>query len=656
MRNPSIAVQLSVGSSSSRSDSSETQTIHRGSSVNAGGSAAFMATEGNLNIAGSNISASDVVLAAKDQVNVVNTTDTASTRSSSSTKSTSVGLSFGTNGFGISAAMANAHGDANSDAAIQNASHVTGANSVAIVSGGDTNVIGSQIAGRQIAADVGGNLNIASVQDMTVSAAHQSSAGGGFAISQSGGGGSFSSQHGNASGNYAAVEEQSGIHAGEGGFDITVKGSTDLKGAVIASDADASRNTLNTGTLTFSDLQNRSDYSASSSGFSAGGSIGTAQSGIGPSSVSGAGGVVPMMSQSESGSSNGITRSAISAGTINVTDREHQTQDVANLSRDTSSTNGTVSTLPDVNNLLDKQGDMMNAASAAGEAVATQIGMIANAKRDGALKDAKAAYERGDLDAMQGYLDTADSWSESGSNRIALHVAGGGLIGGLGGGGIGSAAQGAAGAGMSAYLANRTQQFADAVAEEAGSKLIGNIAGNVASTLGGGIIGGTAGAAAASNVNLYNQNNNRKESEAAKEAKELRQILDKERAMLAQKSVKTADTGAATVRPPTGALAGKDAKSTFWTSTKDKTPVENAYGHSTKHGGEFPEYQNSVQYVQSAQDFVNNPPDGTLIKTRPNGDTLFYDPATNTFASKNKDGAPRTMFRPSAGMDYWNKQ
>ncbi|MDR5884351.1 hemagglutinin repeat-containing protein, partial [Caballeronia sp. LZ032] len=74
MRNPSIAVQLSVGSSSSRSDSSETQTIHRGSSVNAGGSAAFVATEGNLNIAGSNISASDVVLAAKDQVNVVNTT------------------------------------------------------------------------------------------------------------------------------------------------------------------------------------------------------------------------------------------------------------------------------------------------------------------------------------------------------------------------------------------------------------------------------------------------------------------------------------------------------------------------------------------------------------------------------------------------------
>lgn len=104
------------------------------------------------------------------------------------------------------------------------------------------------------------------------------------------------------------------------------------------------------------------------------------------------------------------------------------------------------------------------------------------------------------------------------------------------------------------------------------------------------------------------------------------------------------------------ANSGNGDKSTFWSSTKDKTPVENAYGHSTKHSDEFPEYQNSVQYVQATRDFINNPPDGTLTKTRPNGDTLYYDPATNTFASKTKDGAPKTMFKPAAGMDYWNKQ
>ena len=80
--NPSIGVQVSVGSSNSASQSSEDQTTQRGSTVQAGGTAAFVATgdgtagSGNLTVAGSNVSANDVVLAAKNQVNVVNTTNT----------------------------------------------------------------------------------------------------------------------------------------------------------------------------------------------------------------------------------------------------------------------------------------------------------------------------------------------------------------------------------------------------------------------------------------------------------------------------------------------------------------------------------------------------------------------------------------------------
>ena len=42
--------------------------------------------------------------------------------------------------------------------------------------------------------------------------------------------------------------------------------------------------------------------------------------------------------------------------------------------------------------------------------------------------------------------------------------------------------------------------------------------------------------------------------------------------------------------------------------------------------------------------------------TRKNGDTLFYDPKGNVFAVANKDGAPRTMFKPDEGMAYWEKQ
>lgn len=87
----------------------------------------------------------------------------------------------------------------------------------------------------------------------------------------------------------------------------------------------------------------------------------------------------------------------------------------------------------------------------------------------------------------------------------------------------------------------------------------------------------------------------------------------------------------------------------IWTSTGSKTSVENAFLHWKKHAEEFPEYRNSLQYVQGARRFVKNPPNGTLTKMRANGDTLLYDPRTNTFAVKAANGSPRTMFRPAGG-------
>ncbi|MFD1554503.1 hypothetical protein ACFSHT_02525 [Paraburkholderia silviterrae] len=405
-------------------------------------------------------------------------------------------------------------------------------------------------------------------------------------------------------------------------------------------------------------MENHSHYSANSMGGSAGLSPGpTSDKAVGPASVPGAGGVVPMMAQNESGDESATTRSAISAGTISITDPTHQKQDVATLSRDTTDTNGTVANTPDVNNILNQQADTMQAAQAAGQVVAQGIGAYADKKRDDALDAAKTAFRNGDLDGASAALADFDSWSEGGGARAALHIAGGGLIGGLGGGALG-AFGGAAGAGLSSTLTPQTKEAGDAVAGGTGSSLIGNISGNILSGLAGGLIGGSAGAAMASNVNLYNQNNDKNETEAQKGARELRKQLDKERAMLGQGGAKV-PSGAQAATVPSSALAAGAAaggKSTFWSSTKDKTPVENAYSHSTKHGDEFPAYQNSVQYVQGAQDFVNNPPPGTLIKTRPNGDTLYYDPATNTFASKTIGGAPKTMFKPSAGMDYWNRQ
>ncbi|MFX1766169.1 hemagglutinin repeat-containing protein [Paraburkholderia sp. A1RI-2L] len=501
---PDIGIKVSIGSSKSESQSSEDQVTQRGSNIQAGGTAAFVATTGDVTIAGSNVSANDVVLAAKNQVNVINTTDTDSTRSSNSSSSASIGVQYTAGGgFGVSAAMSNAHGDANSDASIQNASHVNGANSVTVISGGDTNIIGSQVNGKQIAADVGGNLNITSVQDVTNSAAHQSSTGGGFTISQYGGASaSVTAQRGHADGDYAGVSEQAGINAGDGGFNVNVKGNTDLKGGVISSAADASQNSLTTGTLTFSDVENHSHYSANSAGISAGAGVGSTGKAVGPGSTPG--GAIPM-ALNESGDQSATTRSAIGAGTINITNGASQAQDIGTLSRDTTDTNGTVAKTPDVNNILNQQADTMAAARAAGQVVAQGIAAYAGGKQAEAQKAADAAKLAGDMDAYAKYQAEANSWAEGGQARTELHIAGGALLGGLGGGSIGTALQGAAGAGVASAFADKLNGLAGEIGSATGSTTLGNVASNVLAGVGGAAVGGGMGGFTASNADLYNR-------------------------------------------------------------------------------------------------------------------------------------------------------
>ncbi|WP_460902163.1 hemagglutinin repeat-containing protein, partial [Paraburkholderia jirisanensis] len=511
---PDAKIELSYGSSHSKSTSSEDSMTNRGTNVSAGGTAAFVATgsgvpgTGNVTIAGSSITANDVILAAKNQVNLVNTTDTDTTRSSNQSSSASVGVSYGTQGFGISASMAKAHGDANSDLATQNSTHINAANTATIISGGDTSLIGANVTARQVSMDVGGNLNIASVQDTMTSRAKQESTGGGFSISQGGGSASFSHSSGKANGSYAGVNEQAGIQAGDGGFSITVAGNTDLKGGLIASDADASRNSLSTATLTFSDIQNHSEYSAHSGGFSAGGTMGDGggnYSTHGNTSGKGTGGAAPMLSQSDSGSDSATTRSAISAGTISVTDTANQKQDIASLSRDTSDTNGTVARLPDLNNLLDRQADMMAAASAAGEAVSRRIGDFAQSKYD----EAKAA---GDQEGM-------NAWKEGGTARADMQMAGAALVTGLAGG---NALGGAAGAAIASLAAGKLNDVSSAIAGShptASSDLneaLGNIVANAIATNAGGAIAGNAGSVSGYNVDRFNRQFHPDEKKAIK--------------------------------------------------------------------------------------------------------------------------------------------
>ena len=61
-------------------------------------------------------------------------------------------------------------------------------------------------------------------------------------------------------------------------------------------------------------------------------------------------------------------------------------------------------------------------------------------------------------------------------------------------------------------------------------------------------------------------------------------------------------------------------------------------------------------YVRAAHDFADHPPAGAQTLHRANGDTLIYDPRGNVFAVVARDGAPRALFKPDDGADYWAEQ
>ncbi|VVD93338.1 filamentous hemagglutinin [Pandoraea soli] len=511
---PEAKVELSWGSSSSKSTASSDSAQNVSSNIKAGGTAAFIATgdaasgKGNVNIIGSNIDAKDVLLQANNQVNLSHSTDTETSRSDNESKSGSIGVSYGTSGWGVSASLSKSNGDANSDSKFQNNTHINASQTAVIASGGDTNIVGANVNADKVIARVGGDLNIASVQDTSESSAHQQSMGGGLSVSMGGASGSLSFSRGNASGNYAGVEEQSGIQAGGGGFDVGVMGNTDLKGAYIASTADPSKNQLTTATLTFSDIENHSEYSANSFGVGGGATIGNGGANertTGNSSGKNTGGISPMLPQMESGSERATTRTGVSEGAITLTDEANQTQDLASLNRDTADLNGTVTRTPDLQDLLNDQSRLMQAATAAGEAVARDIGTYADRKADEALKLAEKTIDPA-LKAQ--YLQEAKDWSDGGDYRATMHAAGGAIVAGLGGG---NALGGALGAGATSKLGAMLNDLSDQIRSRRPTgnadidEALGQIVATGVGTAVGAVAGGTSGAVTGFNTDRFNR-------------------------------------------------------------------------------------------------------------------------------------------------------
>jgi len=211
--------------------------------------------------------------------------------------------------------------------------------------------------------------------------------------------------------------------------------------------------------------------------------------------------------------------SATRVDTITITGQANQKQDVATLNRDTSNLNGTVSKTPDLQNVLNKQSDLMNAATAASETIAKQIGNYAD-KKEQAARDAAAATDDPALKAQ--YMQDAKNWAEGDDNRVALHIAGGALTGGLTAGGWG-AAGGAAGAGVSAKVAPELTEIAQSIKDAGltGNKDVDELLGNVTSNLlaggAGALAGGGTGALTSAAVDRFNRQLHQEEKTLAKQ-------------------------------------------------------------------------------------------------------------------------------------------
>jgi filamentous hemagglutinin len=439
-----INLAFSVGASSSQGRSEQTSNTVRGSSVSAGGSVAITANgeggDGNILVQGSDIKVGvDATLKAANEVRLIAAQETSEQHSRNSGASGSVGFSIGTDGLLFTASASGNRGKGGGEEVKQVNSHVDAGNKLSVASGGDTTISGAVVRGRQVELDVGtsgqGNLNIASQQDTSTYQSRQQSLGGSVSVGMGKMGGSASYSQSKVNSDYASVIEQSGVKAGDGGFQVNVRGNTDLKGGVIASSEQAAAentNRVTTRTLTQSDIENRASYEAQSVGISGGYSTGK----------DGGLSALPPLVAGASESASSTTRSGISGGVIKITDEKQQQaltgktaeQSVASVNREVSSSKEGSNALKPI---FDKEEIENRTAIAA--AFTRELGSFLNnrakeadeAKRkldDAITEERSKPPEQRDEARLRGlteqYLD-AEKWSSGGTyRRYATAIAG----------------------------------------------------------------------------------------------------------------------------------------------------------------------------------------------------------------------------------------
>ena len=337
-----VNIRVSIGSSSSRSESSYEANTFDGGSMESNGDIIIEANsadsiKGNIKAVGETISGKTVRLMASNDVSLQAATNTSEKLENAKSKGWSVGANISVTGGGILGFDASANAakqKSNTKVTTHTGTTVVGSDGVTITSGKDTHISGSKVIGKSVTADVGGNLSIESLQDTKTYVGESSNKG--FSVSTNAGSlsnVSMSSSKGKMKSDYASVTDQAGIYAGDGGFAINTAETTSLTGAVIDSTANSNKNKLSTGSLVVKDIENTAEYTSRNVGMSYN-HVGEFKnlSKAGQDAVWNTLGKLPNLLPDSSKSNSSTTKSAISNGTIEVRDTDFNIQ---TLSRDT---------------------------------------------------------------------------------------------------------------------------------------------------------------------------------------------------------------------------------------------------------------------------------------------------------------------------------
>ncbi|WDB22944.1 hemagglutinin repeat-containing protein [Escherichia albertii] len=404
--NNTVGVSLSYGSQSSKSEQRAEQTVAKGSALTAGNNLSIQATgsgvkgvDGDLTIQGSQIKAgNNVLLQANRDVNLVSAENTSKLEGKNTSSGSSVGVGIGVGpggpGLSLSASVNQGKGSEKGNGTTHTETTVDAGKQLTIISGRDTTLTGAQAGGETVKVDAGRHLTLTSEQDSDRYDSKQQNASAGGSIGTGSASASVSHSRDKMHSNYDSVQEQTGIFAGRGGFDVTTGQHTQLNGAVIASTATADKNRLDTGTLGFSDIENRADFKTEhqSTGLSTGGSVAGNFLGNMANNL--------LVGANHEGHADSTTQSAVSAGNITIRDTQSQKQDVADLNRDAAHANQTLSPIFD----REKEQQRLQQAQLIGE-IGNQVADIA--RTEGQIAGEKAKRDPAALNQARAELEVA---------------------------------------------------------------------------------------------------------------------------------------------------------------------------------------------------------------------------------------------------------